>query len=72
MENINGLDTMTCAELDEFIEFNNTWDVDDFDFVTDYETLSKANKIIMIGNAFDAIQKTAEGGRTDFSDEEEE
>ena len=48
MENLNGIDTMTCADLDEFIEFNNTWDVDDSDFVTDYETLSKANKIIMI------------------------
>lgn len=72
MENIDGIDTMTCAELDDFIEFNNTWDKDDPDFVTDYETASKANKIIMIGNAFDAIQNSAEGGKTDFSEEEEE
>ena len=72
MENINGLETMTCAELDDFIDFNNTWDNDDPDFVTGYENVSKANKIIMIGNAFDTIQNSAEGGKTDFSDEEEE
>ena len=34
--------------------------------------LTVANKIIMIGNAFDAIQNSAEGGKTDFSEEEEE
>jgi len=69
MENINGLESMTCAELDDFIHFNNTWDKDDPDFVTGYENVSKANKIIMIGNAFDAIQNTAEGGKTDFPEE---
>ena len=58
--------------MDDFIEFNNTWDNDDSDFVTGHETASKANKIIMIGNAFDTIQNSAEGGKTDFSDEEEE
>ena len=69
MENINGLESMTCAELDDFIDFNNTWDNDDPDFVTGYENASKANKIIMIGNAFDAIQNSAEGGKTDFPEE---
>ena len=42
---------------------------DDPDFVTGYENASKANKIIMIGNAFDAIQNSAEGGKTDFPEE---
>ena len=72
MENINGLESMTCAELDDLINFNNTWDSNDPDFVTGYENVSKANKIIMIGNAFDAIQNSAEGGKEDFSEEEEE
>jgi hypothetical protein len=72
MENINGLESMNCAELDDLINFNNTWDSNDPDFVTGYETASKANKIIMIGNAFEAIQNSAEGGKTDFSEEEEE
>ena len=72
MENINGLESMNCAELDDLINFNNTWDSNDPDFVTGYETASKANKIIMIGNAFEAIQNSAEGGKTDFSKEEEE
>ena len=63
---------MTCAELDDFIDFNNTWDNDDPDFVTGYENVSKANKIILIGNAFDAIQNSAEGGKHDFNEITEE
>ena len=72
MENINGLESMTCAELDDFIDFNNTWDNDDPDFVTGYENVSKANKIILIGNAFDAIQNSSEGGKVDFNEITEE
>ena len=50
-----GLESMTCAELDDFINFNNTWDSEDPVFVSDYESVSKANKIIMIGNALDSV-----------------
>ena len=48
---------MTCAELDDFINFNNTWDSDDPVFLSDYENVSKANKIVMIGNAVDSVQR---------------
>ena len=57
VDNLEGLESMTCAELDDFINFNNTWDSDDPVFLSDYENVSKANKIVMIGNAVDSVQR---------------
>ena len=61
VDNLNseGLESMTCAELDDFISFNNTWDNDDPVFLSDYENVSKANKILMIGTAVGAVREPA-------------
>jgi len=57
--NSEGLESMTCAELNDFISFNNTWDNDDPVFLSDYENVSKANKILMIGTAVGAVRDPA-------------